>query len=50
MIYETLIIENGKYVNKTVEANSVEDAMKKLEEQYGTPNVPFVPYKIDRIG
>lgn len=50
MIYETLIIEEGRYVSKTIEATSVEDAMEKLEASYGKDNVPFVPYKIDRIG
>jgi len=50
MIYETLVILDGKYENKTIEAISVDDAMKKLEELYGKTNVPFVPYKIDLVG
>ena len=50
MIYECLVIVNAQYENNQVEADSVEDAMKKLEEQYGKDNVHFVPYKIDLVG
>ena len=50
MIYECLVIIDAKYVSKQVEATSVEDAMKKFEEQYGKNSVHFVPYKIDLVG
>ena len=50
MIYECLVIVNAQYENKQVEADSVEDAMKKLEVSYGKENVHFVPYKIDLVG
>jgi hypothetical protein len=50
MLYECLVIIDAKYVSKQVEANSVEDAMKKFEEQYGKDSVHFVPYKIDLVG
>ncbi len=50
MIYECLVIIDSQYVSKQIEANSVEDAMKKLEDSYGKENVHFVPYKIDLVG
>jgi hypothetical protein len=45
MIYECLVIVNAQYESKQVEADSVEDAMTKFEEQYGKDNVHFVPYE-----
>lgn len=50
MIYECLVIIDGQYVNKQIDAISVEEAIKKFEEQYGKNNVNFVPYKIDLVG
>jgi hypothetical protein len=50
MIYECLVIVDGQYVNKQIDANSVEDAIKEFETQYGKDSVHFVPYKIDLVG
>jgi hypothetical protein len=45
MLYECLVIVNAQYESKQVEATSVEDAIVKLEEQYGKDNIHFVPYE-----